>query len=242
MIFVAGAWALFTTIAQRFGKAPFGRKALLTVLGANVVLWSYRSGIGFAYVMYNSICFSPLVLAGTLRILFDWPDLAIRAWVPKAITILLIAGMAGTAVGFVRHTWAFKVHRRQGVSLELARSRFRDLVDQLGPGERIAGSQWTGGLYSPVVLDPLANGKWSIALLDPTKLDAASVVTLERRLPMRIRYYLQMQESREPPPQRVGDFALRTNYFNRDLPFFGAPAAISYVPGYQFAVYERAFP
>lgn len=231
---IGGIYALFVLsflpqLASLRRQSVF-RVAITALLLLSFAKWTSEAGLRWPVVLYNLICFFPLVFIQVVDASY-----ACSARLSKPIARLVVVPVAicslAVAFGFFHKLALLPSYFEYGLSLPSARALARQYIGQLSSQSRIAIH---GG--RPPALVVLSDANWSLVAVD---LSENEVERLEKKFNVRFDYFFYSQHDDAAPPPTFGPFALRDNHYVAGRPRFLGIELGPAMPGYQFAVYER---
>lgn len=206
------------------------RIAIAALLVLSFGKWTSEAGLRWPVVLYNLICFFPLVFVQVLDSSYAY---SVRLPRPLGRLVLPAVAICSLAVGlgFAHKMAQLPSYFEHGLSLPNARALAQQYIGQLSSQSRIA---FHAG--RPPALIVLSDENWSLVAID---LSTNEVTRLEKKFNIRFDYFFYSQHDDAAPPPTFGPFALRDNHYVSGRPRFLGVELGSAMPGYQFAVYER---
>jgi hypothetical protein len=208
---------------RRQSAVRIGIAALLLLSFAK---WTSEAGLRWPVVLYNLICFFPVVFVQVLDRSYAYSVRFGRsALAPVGVCALAVA------MGFFHKMALLPSYSEHGLSLANARTLAQQYIGQLSSQSRIAIHAGR-----PPALVVLSDDNWSLVAID---FSLNEVARLEKKFNIRFEYFFYSQHDDDVPPPTFGPFALRDNYYVSGRPRFLGVELGRTMPGYQFAVYER---
>ena len=214
---------------------PWFQRAVIVLLALICARWVANAGVYLPGLYYNLVGFYPAVLMAALHGLLRARPAPLPAQAGKALGVVLVVGMIGVSLGFVREVLLLGWYRNCGVTLQEARQITAHLFDDANSDDRIAIPS-ASHRPSLVVLD---DSNWRLLTL-PDDYDLDSVGKIEKHLNVHVVALLLPQaDVLSQPPRTLDSWQLCQNNWIWQKPTLLGFDLDAKMPGYQFAVYRR---